>query len=116
MNKLAHIALISLSMLVTVPVSAENNDRDKPPEQPKQIVVDGHVKRPGIMPYEHRTTIFAIIVAAGGATEFGAMNRVKLYRDGKYTQLDLTKDKIKNEQFVEPGDVIKVPEKNPFSK
>lgn len=72
--------------------------------------------RPGVMEYKAKTTIFSLIFAAGGETQFGTLKRVKVYRDGKQLQFDLTDDKAKNEEFAEPGDTIVVPQKNIYGK
>jgi hypothetical protein len=53
------------------------------------------------------------VQAAGGATEFGSLKRVKLYRAGKTQTYD-----IENPQFkqipLQPDDTLEVPEKGLF--
>jgi protein involved in polysaccharide export with SLBB domain len=87
-----------------------------PEKEPQTVTVIGQVARNGVMKYKDKTTIFSVIFAAGGKTEFGTLRRVKVTRDGKELQFDLTNEKTKNEQFAEPGDVIEVPQKNIFGK
>ncbi|MGJ8634774.1 MAG: polysaccharide biosynthesis/export family protein [Luteolibacter sp.] len=71
----------------------------------------GQVRRPGPISFQKNLTIYQAVQAAGGATEFGSLKRVKLYRDGKTTTYDLT-----NSQFMriplKPNDTIEVPQKN----
>ncbi|MEK6232657.1 MAG: hypothetical protein N2A42_12480, partial [Luteolibacter sp.] len=56
-------------------------------------------------------TIYQAVQAAGGATEFGSLKRVKLYRNGKTQTFDLS-----NPQFMrvplQPNDTLEVPQKN----
>lgn len=51
-----------------------------------------------------------MIMAAGGPTEFGTLKRVKVVRDGRLIQLDLTQEKLRNE-LVKPNDTIEIPQK-----
>ncbi len=53
-----------------------------------------------------------MLFAAGGPTQFGALKRVKVFRDGKWFQLDLTNEKVKKGEFARPDDYIEVPQKN----
>lgn len=78
----------------------------------KQVIhIGGHVKAPGPKDYVQGLTIYQAIQAAGGADEFGAMNRVLLTRDGKVRTLDLKQAQFKN--FVmQQSDTVEVPEKN----
>ncbi|NNC90257.1 MAG: hypothetical protein HKN82_17510 [Akkermansiaceae bacterium] len=75
------------------------------------VTVGGKVRSPGAKPYQRNMTLYQAVMAAGGATEFGAVNRVKLYRDGDVSTYDLrrAKDKLLK---VEPNDVVDVPQKN----
>lgn len=82
----------------------------------QQVIVRGFVVKPGVMEYKVKTTIFAVIFAAGGETQFGSLKRVKVIRDGKELQFDLTNVNVKNKELAEPGDTIEVPEKNMFGK
>ncbi len=53
-----------------------------------------------------------MIFAAGGPTQFGSLKRVKVIRQGKTLQFDLTIPKLKNHEFAHPADYIEVPQKN----
>lgn len=78
----------------------------------KRIVhLGGHVKSPGPRPYTQGLTVFQAIQAAGGADEFGAMNRVVLWREGKKQEINLKKPEGMA-VLAEPADTIQVPQKN----
>ncbi|MBN8457060.1 MAG: SLBB domain-containing protein [Verrucomicrobia bacterium] len=74
------------------------------------VHVGGQVGRPGPVKYMQGLTLYQAVQAAGGATPFGQMKRVKLYSGGKMRQFDLTQG-----QFMaiplKPGDTIEVPQK-----
>ena len=86
----------------------DSNNR-KPEEQ--IVVVGGQVRRPGQVPYNRTLTLYQAVQNAGGATEFGSMYRVKLYRGTKQKQYDLTDMKYMQIP-LEPDDTIEVPEKH----
>lgn len=75
------------------------------------IHVGGQVRRTGPIPFQKNLTIYQAVQAAGGATEFGSLRRVKLYRAGKTQTYDLT-----NPQFMSvpmhPDDTLEVPQKS----
>lgn len=75
------------------------------------VTVGGHVRAPGPKKYVQGLTLWGAIQAAGGATEFGSMKRVKLTRGGKVKQYN-----AEQSQFMqiplEPDDAIDVPQKN----
>ncbi|MGC4016683.1 MAG: polysaccharide biosynthesis/export family protein [Luteolibacter sp.] len=78
----------------------------------KQLVhIGGHVRRPGPVEYVPGLTIYQAIQSAGGADEFGAMNRVLLTRGGKVKELDLKQEQFKR-YVLEQTDTVEVPEKN----
>ena len=94
-------------MFGALPLCAQGNV----PQRPQVVTVAGQVKKPGIIEYIPRMPIVAAIFAAGGTTDFGTLRRVKVTRNGKQLQLDLTDKKTRNEEFAEAGDVIEVPVK-----
>jgi polysaccharide export outer membrane protein len=98
--------------LTPLPLIAEDKVVAKPQGKPKEVIVSGQVTRPGVLEYREKITIYSVIFAAGGPTEFGTLKRVKVIRGGKTLQFDLTKGKSKNEKFAEPDDVIEVPQMN----
>lgn len=77
----------------------------------QMVHVGGQVRRPGPVAYQKNLTIYQAVQGAGGATEFGSLKRVKLFRSGKTTTYDLT-----NPQFMrvemQRDDTIEVPQKN----
>lgn len=74
------------------------------------VVVGGQVKRSGPVPYTKELTIWQAIQAAGGSTEFGAMNRVRLHRNGQVRAYDLTKAQFMQIP-LQRNDTIEVPQK-----
>jgi polysaccharide export outer membrane protein len=77
----------------------------------QQVHIGGQVRAPGPRPFTKGLTVFQAIQAAGGATEFGAMNRVILWREGAQTKIDLSK--AEGMAIVtEPKDTIEVKQKN----
>ncbi len=74
------------------------------------VYLGGQVRAPGPKAFTKGLTLYQAIQAAGGATEFGSMKRVKLFRSGRQTEYDLTKAKFMNVP-VQPNDTIEVPQK-----
>ena len=74
------------------------------------VTVGGYVRRPGPIPYKAGQTVAEGIVEAGGASEFGSLARVRIFRDGKVRQLDLTQEG-QGEFKLMPSDTIEVPQK-----
>jgi len=70
--------------------------------------VFGQVKAPGAYSIQKDTTVLQALALAGGVTENGAMNRVKIVRlvHGEKKEL-----KVKPSDLVKPGDTIIVPER-----
>ena len=107
---------IVFCLLVVSPLVAVAESGKSPAgEKQETAVVGGQVRRPGPVVVQGKTTLYAAIQAAGGPTEFGAMRRVKVIRDGKTTVYDLRKDEAKLVE-VEPDDTIEVPQKNWFGR
>ena len=88
-----------------------SNITDKINEQ--TIVIGGQVRAPGPKAFNKGLTLYQAIQTAGGATEFGSMKRVKIYRNGRPTTYDLTKSQFMS-VLVQPNDTIEVPQKTPF--
>jgi polysaccharide export outer membrane protein len=75
----------------------------------ESIYVFGQVKNPGAYALvERETTMLQALSLAGGLTENGAMNRVKVIRivNGEKKEL-----KVKLTDLVRPGDTVVVPER-----
>jgi polysaccharide export outer membrane protein len=72
------------------------------------VFVFGHVKTPGAYGIQKNMTVLQALSLAGGVTENGAMNRIKVIRivngQKKESRLKLT-------DIVQPGDTIIVPER-----
>lgn len=81
----------------------------------KVVTIGGQVRKTGPVPFNSNLTLYQAIQNAGGPTEFGSMYRVKLYRNGKQTEYDLTEGDAMN-VILESGDTIEVPQKNAFGR
>jgi polysaccharide export outer membrane protein len=70
--------------------------------------VFGQVKNPGAYALQKDTTVLQALSLAGGVTENGAMNRIKVVRivDGEKREV-----KVKLTDIVQPGDTVIVPER-----
>lgn len=79
----------------------------------QKVHIAGKVNNPGACDFAKDLTIFQAVQARGGATEFGAMNRVMLLRDGKQQEINLKAVEGKN-IIAMPNDTIEVPAKDIF--
>jgi polysaccharide export outer membrane protein len=70
--------------------------------------VFGQVKNPGGYALQKDTTVLQALSLAGGVTENGAMNRVRVVRIVNGNKKDV---KVKLTDIVKPGDTIIVPER-----
>ena len=77
------------------------------------ITIGGKVRAPGPKPYRRGMTLYQAVMSAGGPTEFGAINRISLYRGGKRYIYDLNKGSHKLLKIY-PSDTIDVPKKTVF--
>jgi polysaccharide biosynthesis/export protein len=70
--------------------------------------VFGQVRTPGAYAIQKDTTVLQALALAGGVTENGAMNRIRIVRlvNGQKREI-----KVKESDLVKPGDTIIVPEK-----
>ena len=72
----------------------------------RQVYIDGQVSRPGGYTIENGTTLRQALSLAGGVSELGAVNRVRVLRNGKkLDKVDL------DGTIVQPGDTITVPKR-----
>ncbi|RYD38903.1 MAG: hypothetical protein EOP87_00365 [Verrucomicrobiaceae bacterium] len=76
----------------------------------QSVTVGGHVRRPGPVEYSRELTLYQAIQAAGGATEFGSLKRVVLFRNGQGRRYDVTQAQFMNIP-LSPSDTIEVPQK-----
>jgi polysaccharide export outer membrane protein len=74
------------------------------------VHIGGLVARPGPVKWTRGLTLYQAIQAAGGATPFGSMYRVKLFRGERQKQYDLTNAKYMHIP-LEAKDTIEVPQK-----
>lgn len=81
----------------------------------QKVHVGGFVRGSGPKPFTPGLTLWQAIQAAGGASEFGAMNRVRLTRQGKMKTYDATKAQFQQIP-LEPEDTIEVPQKNFYGR
>jgi polysaccharide export outer membrane protein len=72
----------------------------------RQVYIDGQVNRPGGYTVESGMTLRQALSLAGGVTELGAVNRVRVLRNGK--RLD---DVDLDGTVIHPGDTITVPKR-----
>lgn len=77
------------------------------------VFVGGDVRRTGPVAYTRTLTLYQAIQAAGGASEFGSIKRVKVFRNGKARTYDLTQGQFMSVP-LEPNDTIEVPRKTIF--
>ncbi len=77
----------------------------------QMVHVGGQVRRPGPVAHRKNLTIYQAVQGAGGATEFGSLKRVKLFRNGKTTTYDLTKAQFMRVP-MQRDDTIEIPQKN----
>lgn len=102
------ISSLILSVIALAPLHAEQKEK-------QTVVVGGQVRAPGPVEYSKDLTLYAAIQSARGATEFGALNRVKVIRGKEAKVYDLRKDEAKTVK-LEAGDTIEVPQKNFIGK
>jgi polysaccharide export outer membrane protein len=84
-----------------------------------RVRVTGAVRTPRSMPHRPGMTVLDAVLEAGGANDFAAPNRTKLYRRTKtkteVIDIDLadilTKGKLESNFELKPGDVVTVPER-----
>ncbi len=76
----------------------------------QSVTVGGQVRRPGPVEYSRELTLYQAIQAAGGASEFGSLKRVVLFRNGQGRRYDVTQAQFMNIP-LSPSDTIEVPQK-----
>ena len=73
--------------------------------------VCGEVRAPGQKQWTEGMTLYSAIQGAGGESPYAAMNRVRLYRNGKKYEYDMKRQEHKAVKIY-VRDVIEVPEGN----
>ncbi len=111
-NSLArYIRQPQVSIVVTSMGSHEYTDR---------VRVTGAVKQPVSVPHRAGMTVLDIVLGAGGATPFAALNNSMLYRkiDGEVVAIPIRLEDILNNgdvstnYAIRPGDILSIPERN----
>ncbi len=100
-----------VSIVVTSMGSHEYSDR---------VRVTGAVQQPVSVPHRAGMTVLDVVLGAGGATPFAALNKSMLYRkmNGEVVAIPIRLEDILNDGDVEtnyairPGDIVSVPERN----
>lgn len=72
------------------------------------IYVFGQVKNPGAYPIQRETTVLQALSLAGGVTDRGATNRIRIVRLENNKQVEI---RVRLDHIVRPGDTIIVPER-----
>jgi polysaccharide export outer membrane protein len=74
----------------------------------ESVYVFGQVKSPGAYPIQRNTTVLQALSLAGGVTDRGATNRIKIMRIENGKQVEV---KVQLTDIVRAGDTIMVPER-----
>lgn len=88
-------------------ISLRNGDTIFVPRA-ETVYIFGQVKTPGAYGVQANTTVLQALSLAGGVTEHGAMNRLKVIRMEKGARREL---KVKLTDVVRPGDTVVVPQR-----
>ena len=92
-----------------LPETVTVQDGDTVYVPPKQnVYVSGQVRNPGAYPIGQQTTLRQVLALAGGPSEFGAINRVKILRSENGSEKEI---KVELNDLVKPGDTVVVPER-----
>lgn len=91
-----------------IQVISNQNEKDAVAQK---VHIGGKVKKPGPADFTNGLTVYQAVQAAGGPDEFGAMNRVILWREGKQEKIDLKTAEGKA-VVAKPNDTIEVPAKS----
>lgn len=108
------IAVLLTGLSAVVNLHAQSAAPAAPSQDLPYATVGGQVRKPGPV-LVNNTTLYAIVQAAGGPTEFGAERRVKIIRKGQVSIYNL-KDDAQKMTKVLPSDTIDVPQKNLFGR
>lgn len=84
-----------------------------------RVRITGAVRTPRSIPHRQGMTVLDVVLEAGGANEFAALNRTKLYRKQKDkaeifdVELGdiLNKGRLDTNFLLYPGDVVTIPER-----
>lgn len=79
------------------------------------VNIGGQVKSPGPVSFSRRITLGEAIERVGGATEFGSLKRVRIFRDGEQRSYDATDERFRG-VMLEAGDTVEVPQRIPIGR
>lgn len=88
-----------------------HNSQERTSIEQKKVNVGGQVRKTGPVDFKEGMTADQAIAAAGGETEFGAVRRVELIRDGKVQKIDLTTPEGRDFR-LKNNDTLTVPERS----
>jgi polysaccharide export outer membrane protein len=74
----------------------------------ENVYVFGQVRNPGAYPMQHNMSVLQVLALAGGVTDRGASNRVRLVRIVAGEKQEV---KAKLDDLIHPGDTVVVPER-----
>jgi polysaccharide export outer membrane protein len=82
----------------------------------RRIRVLGAVRNPGLYPVPATVTVGDAVAVAGGATQDGKPDQVKLRRNGQELMVDMARDTRLADTPVQTGDELFVPERSWVSR
>ncbi|MGC4015781.1 MAG: hypothetical protein QM755_14840 [Luteolibacter sp.] len=97
--------------LVDVKKRVPTRTNRPPRDESAKVYAGGCVREPGKVAWKPGTTAWQAIQKAGGADEFGALNRVLITHEGVVSSHNLRAEEERNSVLVEKGDTIEVPER-----
>ncbi|MDA7859565.1 polysaccharide biosynthesis/export family protein [Akkermansiaceae bacterium] len=97
--------------IYTNPVFQVFSGADARTQDSQFYTVGGEVRAPGQKQWTEGMTLYSAIQGAGGESPYAAMNRVRLYRNGKKYEYDMKRQEHKAVKIY-VRDVIEVPEGN----
>ena len=97
--------------IYTNPVFQVFSGTDARTQDSQFYTVGGEVRSPGQKQFTEGMTLYSAIQGAGGESPYAAMNRVRLYRNGKKYEYDMKRQDHKAVKIY-VRDVIEVPEGN----
>jgi len=103
------------AQIYTSPVFQVLSQADGETQDKQMFTIGGQVRAAGQRQWTEGLTLYSAVQSAGGETAYGAVNRVKLYRNGKVYVYNLNIAKHKSVKIY-AKDLIEVPQKNFIGK
>ncbi|MFQ5536407.1 MAG: polysaccharide biosynthesis/export family protein [Gemmatimonadota bacterium] len=82
----------------------------------RRIRITGAVNEPGLHLVDPTITVADALAMAGGATQLGDPDKIRIIRDGKAVAVDITRDTRIADSPIRSGDQIYVPERSWISR